>query len=335
MVFVGVATIDTIALVAGMPGPDERVVADDIVQAGGGPAGTAAVAAARLGVSAAFVGAVGDDEDGERILAGLAGEGVDVSGAVRVAGARSAASIGLLDGERNTRALINRPGPPLRIAPASRAAELLAGAAWVHTDHAGWGAVAPLRGTAGFGRPADEGSPGSGFTAQSTGGLRPPADAGDPVPGFTAGFRLSVDAGNPIPGFTARGADLYVPTLDALRARYGPEDTSALLSQALAEGAGCVVVTCGGDGVIAAGPDGRQITVPALAVPAVSTLGAGDVFHGALLAAIAHGLPLPRQMAYASAVAGLSCRALDGRSGIPGHAEALAAASSLEVVKRA
>jgi sulfofructose kinase len=297
VVFVGVATIDTIALVAGMPGRDERIVADDMVQAGGGPAGTAAVAAARLGVSAAFVGAVGDDEDGERILAGLAGEGVDASGAVRVAGARSAASIGLVDGQRGTRALINRPAPPLRIEPASRAAELLASAGWVHADHAGWGAVTPVR--------------------------------------DTAWFRLSVDAGNPIPGFTARDADLYGPTLAALRTRYGRQETAALLSAALAEGAGCVVVTCGGDGVIAAGRDGRRLAVPALAVPAVSTLGAGDVFHGALLAAIAHDLPLPRQLAYASVVAGLSCRALDGRSGIPGHAEALAAASSLEVTEHA
>lgn len=297
VVFAGVATIDTIALVTGMPGRDERLVAEDIVRAGGGPAATAAVAAARLGVSTAFVGAVGDDEDGERILAGLSGEGVDVSGAVRVAGARSAASIGLVDGKRDTRALISRPGPPLRIGPAGRAAELLAAASWVHADHAGWSAVAPLRGT--------------------------------------AGFRLSVDAGHPIPGFTARGADLYGPTLAALRTRYGRREISALLGEALAEGAGCVVATCGGDGAIAAGPDRPWITVPALTVGAVSTLGAGDVFHGALLAAIAYGLPRPRQLTYASAVAGLSCRGLDGRSGIPGHAEALAAASSLKVTQHA
>lgn len=358
VVFVGVATIDTIALVDGMPDRDERIVAEDLVLAGGGPAATAAVTAARLGVSAAFVGAVGDDEDAERILAGLAEESVDISGVVRVAGARSAASIGLVDGKRDTRALINRPGPPLHIAPDSRAAELLASAAWVHADHVGWGAVAPLRGTAAFRRPVDASEPTADTTAHSTAGSRRPAGMGEPTAdstphgsaasrwpmdtsnataGFTSPgadeFRLSVDAGNPIPGFTARGADLYVPTLAALRARYGRHDTSTMLSEALAEGAGWVVVTCGGDGVIATGPDGQRLAVPALAVPVVSTLGAGDVFHGALLAAIAYGLPPPRQLAYASAVAGLSCRALDGRNGIPSHAEALAAASSLEVTQ--
>jgi sulfofructose kinase len=65
-----------------------------------------------------------------------------------------------------------------------------------------------------------------------------------------------------------------------------------------------------------------------LPVSAVSTLGAGDVFHGALLAAIVRGLPWPERLAYAAAAAGLSCRALDGRSAIPAHAETLAAASA-------
>jgi len=297
VVFVGVAALDTIALVDAMPGADERVVAQDMVQAGGGPAATAAVAAARLGVSAAFVGAVGGDEDGERILAGLSAEGVDVSGAVRVAGARSTASIGIVDRGKHSRALVNRPGPVLRIDPGGRAAELLAAAAWVHTDHAGWAAVTPLR----------------------RGGR----------------FRLSVDEGNPIPGFSVRGADLYVPAWPALRARYGRQDLDALLASALADGAGCAVVTCGRDGAVAAGRNGAPVAVAALPLEPVSTLGAGDVFHGALLAAIVRGLPLPQQLAYANAAAGLSCRALDGRTAIPGHAETLAAAANLKVIPRA
>jgi sulfofructose kinase len=49
----------------------------------------------------------------------------------------------------------------------------------------------------------------------------------------------------------------------------------------------------------------------------VSTLGAGDVFHGALLAAFARGLELRPALEKANAAAALSCRALDGRSAIP------------------
>lgn len=290
LVFAGVAALDTIALVARLPHPDERMTAEVMTQAGGGPAATAAVTAARLGLRAAFVGAIGDDEDGDRILAGLTCEGVDVSGVIRVPGARSAASIGLADRERRGRALVTRVGPALRIGRSGRAAELLCAADWVHADHAGWEAVMPWR--------------------------------------AAARFRLSVDAGNPIPGFRPEGASLYVPTLAALRAQYGDRPAPDLLDAALAEGAGCVVATCGERGCIGALPGAAPVTVAALPVAAVSTLGAGDVFHGALLAATVRGMPFPERLAYASAAAGLSCRALDGRSAIPSHAETLAAASA-------
>jgi sugar/nucleoside kinase (ribokinase family) len=57
--------------------------------------------------------------------------------------------------------------------------------------------------------------------------------------------------------------------------------------------------------------------VPAVRVDVRSTLGAGDVFHGALLAAFVRGLDLRPALAFASAAAALSCAGLDGRSAIP------------------
>src|SRR5947208_16157836 len=97
VVFVGVATHDTIALMRRFPEPDERLVADDLCIAGGGPAATAAVAAARLGVPAAFVGTVGADEEGRRIIEGLQAEGVDVSGVTVAAGQSSGPSVIVVD----------------------------------------------------------------------------------------------------------------------------------------------------------------------------------------------------------------------------------------------
>jgi len=296
LVFVGVAALDTIALVGRLPQPDERITADAMTQAGGGPAATAAVTAARLGLRAAFVGAAGDDEDGDRILAGLSSEGVDVSGVIRVPGARSAASIGLVHRQRRGRALVTRVGPALHIARSGRAAELLAGADWVHADHAGWKAVLPWR--------------------------------------ARAHFRLSVDEGNPIPGLCPEGVDLYVPTLAVLRARYGDHPAPDLLGAALAEGARCVVATRGEQGCLGARPGETPVRVGALPVAAVSTLGAGDVFHGALLAATVRGMPFGERLSYAAAAAGLSCRALDGRGAIPSHAETLAAAAAAPATTR-
>jgi sulfofructose kinase len=71
---VGLATLDTIAAVPRHPGPEDRVVASERALGGGGPAPTAAVALARLGVPAFFVGWVGEDDAGCAAAAAQRGE---------------------------------------------------------------------------------------------------------------------------------------------------------------------------------------------------------------------------------------------------------------------
>ena len=130
-----------------------------------------------------------------------------------------------------------------------------------------------------------------------------------------SGVRLSVDGGNPIEGLDLADVALYAPTERALREQLGsPED-------AVAAGAELVVVTRGDGGSAAYTQDGLVAEAPAHPVEAVSTLGAGDVFHGALLAALVRDQALDEALAFANRVAALSCRALDGRSAIPTRAE--------------
>lgn len=285
-VFVGVATLDAIALVDGFPAPDDRVLASQVAYAGGGPAATAAVAAARLGVRSAFVGTVGDDANGRAILEGLEAEGVDVSGVHISPGEASAASVVVVDRIRNSRAICNRPAPRIDI---SAGTGLIAATPVVHVDHAGWAPVAA-----------------AGLVAQ--------------------GQLLSVDAGNPIPGFTPRGVGLYVPTVEALRRTYdATRPVTDLLALAVADGCDVVVATDGARGSSALTATGETAHAPAHAVDILSTLGAGDVFHGALVAAVVKGLPLEQQLAFANVTAALSCRGLDGRSRIPAFAEVDAA----------
>jgi sulfofructose kinase len=284
VVFVGVASLDAIALVGQFPEPDQRIVADEVRFAGGGPAATAAVAAARLGVAASFVGAVGRDADGERIVAELAAEGVDVGGVVYADEQPSGASVVVVDHSRGTRAICNRPAPDLEL-EVGVAGDVVRNADWVHVDQAGW---APVR----------------RLLADAPAGSQP---------------RISVDAGNPIPGLEPRGIDLLVPTYAALRALYADAEGDDPLASALKDGARTVVATCGADGAVAMSDDGRRAQVPGYATQMVSTLGAGDVFHGALLAAIVRGYDLAQQLAYANTAAALSCRGLDGRSAIPSH----------------
>jgi sulfofructose kinase len=291
VVFVGVAALDAIALVDHFPDRDERQIAREVSYAGGGPAATAAVAARRLGVPAALIGAVGQDAEGEQIVESLRSEGVDVSGVQVVPNRRSGASVVVVDQARGTRAICTRAVPPLEIPTEGRAGELLSEATWVHVDHLGWGPA-----TAWLPRGGSEGQP-----------------------------RLSVDAGNPITGFTPAGVDLFVPTEEALVREYGEQPLHDLLAAAIRGGARTVVATRGGKGCVAATDDGVQLEAQGHRVDVLSTLGAGDVFHGALLAAIVRGMPLRDSMRYANVTAALSCRGLDGRSAIPNHDDVLAA----------
>jgi len=236
IVCVGLATSDTILAVPRHPQPDDRVVASERVVAGGGPAATAAVAIARLGVPVRFVGIVDELE------------GVDV---VRVPGEMAQSTVIVGGG---TRAIVTTE-PQLFDVPSGA----LDGADWVHVDHVGYPAVHAH-----------------------------------------AGLQLSVDGGNAIPGLAVEGLALYAPTEvtdDGRRARL-------------------TVVTRGASGCTAFSED-ETIDVPAFPVRAVSTLGAGDVFHGALLACLVRGLGLRDALVHANACAALSCRALDGRSAIP------------------
>jgi sulfofructose kinase len=132
--------------------------------------------------------------------------------------------------------------------------------------------------------------------------------------------RLSVDAGNPIPGLTLAGVDLYVPTAATILERYSTRDIGEAMTAARREGAAEVVVTAGGAGCYTLA-ENTVVYVPAIEAEIVSTLGAGDVFHGALLATLVAGQPLVDAVAAANATAAMSCRTIDGRSGIPTSAE--------------
>jgi sulfofructose kinase len=133
---VGLATLDTILVVPERPPRDGRVVATDGCIAGGGPAATAAVALARLGVDVAFAGAVGDDI-GVTIRDELAAEGVDVTRLEVVPGAQSPRSAILVEQATGARGIVHLPGTAT-FEPVD--AE---GFDWVHVDHVGWGRIRP------------------------------------------------------------------------------------------------------------------------------------------------------------------------------------------------
>ena len=282
LLFIGCATLDSIALVQDYPAADSRTVATDFATAGGGPAATAAVAAARAGAQTAFAGVLGTDEEGDRIISGLQAEGVDTSAVIRDPDVKTGASVIVVSTATESRAIVTRPVPPVSFPAEGRFRELLD-----------------------IGRLGPRGPPGLERRRR--------------IPGLNPGdLNLSVDAGNPIPSFSPRGVALYVPTIERLRAEYGDDlSVEALLQKAIDDGASAVVATAGSEGAWVKTGDADAVHVPATPATIVSTLGAGDVYHGALLAAVAAGLPLVDAAAFAGRTASASCEGLDGRSRIP------------------
>jgi sugar/nucleoside kinase (ribokinase family) len=288
VICIGAAVLDLIALIDEPLDRDGRIPALEARLGAGGLAATAAVALARLGVPTSIIGTVGDDDASRLIREGLEREGVDTRWLRSVPG-RPMMSVALVDRATAHRGIASfDPGHGM---PALDEAVLEAAgqAAWLHVDHLGLATLARLR-QAGVSTPA------------------------------------SMDHGIPAPGLELRELTLYAPTEARLRERYPRLQLLAAVRAALDEGPAIVAVTRGVEGSVAGyrtavDEEPAYVQVPASEVEVVSTLGAGDVFHGALLAALVRGLDVPDALAHANAAAALSCRALDGRSAIPTWSE--------------
>jgi len=278
-VCVGVITIDTIALVDKYPGEDERILADEISRAGGGPAAVAAVALSRLGIKSAIVGTIGDDADGKEVLRIFAQEGVDTSG-ISIGSTATAGSVIVASKEHSARAISTRQ-PVAQAAMNEAAKKLIASAQWVHVDHVGI-------------KRLDE----AGISRGN-------------------GPQISFDAGYGVETFDPILVDLFVPTDRQMALRYPGVDLAVALENDSMKAGNTVVATQGSAGSAGFSPETGLVTAPGFKVDVTSTLGAGDVFHGALVAQLIQGHPLQEAMRRANAVAALSCRGLDGQSKIP------------------
>ena len=265
---VGIATVDTIVLVEKYPAANERVVALQSIRAVGGPATTAAVTMARLGIDVALSCVIGDDEDGRFIFDTLKREGVDTRNVVVDPAIHTAIGTIVVSKSEQTRAIMVQPHSELPSKPAN-----ISDYEWVHVDQFGMKAI---------------------------------KDWGI-VRGGNA--KLSIDIGYATPGLNSADYDLYAPS----------ENITTDVSTATRD-KNIVVISQGGEGSIYS--DGTKTgTAPAITTEIVSTLGAGDVFHGALVATQVWNKPIEEAVTIANTVAGLSCRALDGQSGIPTKAE--------------
>ncbi len=287
LLVVGYNAWDTLVLLPRWPEPDTKLEVPRLVQGGGGPAATAAVAAARLGAVVSLVTVLADDPAGDWQRRELAAAGVDLSRCPAAPGAATPLAVSLVDPADGGRRILWRRGslPPLdpdRVDPA-----------WLD-DH-----DLLL---------CDAHEPAAAQVL-----ARAARERGKPV---------VLDAGTPrrgVPELAALCSDVIASEHYPGQAT-GLEDPLAALRRLAAALPGRVAVTCGARGVVW-WEEGRPRHRPAFAVAAVDTTGAGDVFHGAYAVARAEGRPLPAALDFAAAAAALACRDLGGRAALPERRE--------------
>jgi ribokinase len=299
VIVVGSVNVDLVVGVAELPAPGETVTGGRFSQHPGGKGGNQAVASARLGVTTAFVGAVGNDALGSEARASLESEGVDLQGLVTLEGEVTGVALITVDASgENTIAVAG--GANVSLSPA-------------HVQRAFSG----LR-------------PRSGDVVLVGHEIRTPTTE--------AALRLTRDAGatavlNPAPVgdlsmAVLRLANIITPNrgelidlVDEDRPDAGPAARSLLAGAPdLA-----VLVSLGADGALLVRSDG-SLPIPALAgISVVDTVGAGDTLNGALAAGLASGLSLDEAARRAVVAASLAVTRAGAREGMPTAAELEAA----------
>lgn len=228
----------------------------------GGKGGNQAVAAAKAGVAAAMIGAVGDDDFGRALLANLDRRGVDRSH-VRIFGsAGSGMSVAIFDADGDYGAVIvSGVNLLLGDADVTAAADLLARTGVLvlqnEVPDAANAAIA---------------------VAARAAGARVLLNAA-PARSLSAELQANVDilVVNAVEAADVSGREVACPA-DALP-----------VAAELAKRFPHVVVTLGGDGLVYAGADEVPYALPAVPVRLVSTHGAGDEFIGVFAAGLVRG----------------------------------------------
>ncbi len=287
----GLRCLDITVRVRAPTGKGQRQEAMEIAVQGGGPAGTAAVAAARLGLRAGYAGTVGSDALGELKYRTLADYGVDLRGLIRRAAPEHQVALVFVNDESGERSFM--PNRRLRKAPLT-AAEL---------DRA-YLTAAEILIVDGF-------HPDAALAA--SGWMR------------SAGKRVLLDLQKPecdIPPVMERlvpASDILICGEGALRAITGIDDPLEAGKSVLALGVKIVVETWGERGSLTVVP-GENFVTAAFPVKAINTTGAGDVFHGAYALGLLEGWDLRRTARFASAAAALACTRSHGFDRIPDRA---------------
>jgi sulfofructose kinase len=293
VVCAGIAVLDAVFRVARFPVPEAKTQASEFMIISGGCAANAAVAIARLGGRARFAGPLGgpagEEAIGDRIMAGLAGEGVDCAWCPRVSGVASSMSAICID-PRGERAIVNYRDDRLAAARPSDPAAIVAAADAMLVDNRFPEFVLPI------------------CEAARARGIPVVLDADKPTRATDILLRI---------------ASHVVFSAEGLRATAGTHDLSAGLERMAAASRSFLAATDGANGMLwlPPGTQGKSRRMAAFPIQPIDTLAAGDVFHGAFVLALAEGRAETDAIRFAAAAAAIKCTRFGGITGAPGRAE--------------
>lgn len=280
----GAVAVDDLIYVDHYPAPNSKLPIRDRQRQGGGLAGTALVAASRLGARAAYGGVLGDDELSRFTIRELEREGVDCAPVIRRADARPFHSIVIVDRSTAQRSILYTSQGVTELAPDEISHELTS-CRMLFVDHT--------------------------VVASALRAVELAHQHCVPVIGDIESER-DVRVHDLI-----LHIDHLILGIDAA-ARLTGESEPAAMVRALASGRrACSVVTAGAQGCWYSERGGAVNHFPAFQVSAVDTNGCGDVFHGAYAACIAQGESVAQAIKVATAAAGIKATQPGGRAGIP------------------
>ena len=270
------------------PKPGEEVQASEFIITSGGQAGNAAVAMARLGAQVTYIGALGDEHDdvANTIIKTLANENIDVSQALRVPGAKSSASLIMIDAT-GEKMIATRRNQGLSEAVPADPDGAVAGADAAMLDNRYSNISLPI------------------CLAAKARGLPRVLDFDKPTP-----------PDDPL----LQNCSNVICSAEAIREATGETEFPAALKKLGAGFAGFLAVTDGPEGVYWL-DKGAVRHMEAFKVDAVDTLGAGDTFHGAFAVRFVETHDVVLSMRFAAAAAAIKCTRFGGLMGAANRAE--------------
>jgi len=278
---VGYACYDLLFSVPEHPQENEKIFATALTECGGGPAANAAVAVSLLGMKSAFAGQLGQDTYGDKHYQEFLNYGVCTDLIQRTAKATPLSTV--LVKPNGNRALINYKGDTQPLAAEAIDFSKLLPKVILFDGHEPYLSM-PLA-----------------------------------LQARQAGIPTVLDAGSLHDGTMALiGQVDYVVCSEKFGQQFTGDSKKTLAR--LGRVAPVVVITLGEQGLIWQ-YGSQQGAMPAFAVKAIDSTGAGDAFHGAFAAALAAQMDWLALLRYASAAGAYCCTQTGARLGLPSQAD--------------